>query len=244
FACEGTRVHIYEIVFSPDGKLVAASQIRKEISICSAKTGKLLHKLKAKDEEISGLAHAPTGEILRSCWCSEIEVFDSKTGKLLPPLRVNDDDISVDAMALFRNGTRLAAVCDENASVWSWPQRQLLFRFKAGGWLPYISASPDGKTLAISAEDKGVEFFDAANGKRYGLIRGKECKKHVFTPDGSHFIISHDDTEEISICNTSSYKQICRFPLKDGAFVLAVSPDGRYLGAATNRGAFVWRLGP
>jgi WD40 repeat protein len=250
-ACEGTRVHIYEIVFSPDGKQVTAGQIRKEISVCDVKTGKLLHKLYAKtkgigilEQEISGLEFTRAGELIRSGWQGEIEIFDSKTGKTLPALKVNDNTDKVDAISVFRKGTRLAVLCEDNLSIWSWPERKLLLQFKAGGWLARVAATPDGKTLAVSDGDKGVTFFDATSGKQRSFIKGKDFKKLVFTPDGSHLIIDRYNADEISIWNLYRKKEIRKLPVKEGAFALDVSADGEYLGAATGRGAFVWRLPP
>jgi WD40 repeat protein len=196
------------------------------------------------DQDISGLKYVSTGELIRSCWRGEIEIFDPKTGKALPPFRVNDDDDKVDAIALFQEGTRLAVLCDDSVSVWSWPERKPLLQFKAGGWQSRIAVSPDGKTIAVSEDEKDVQLFDARNGKRRGGIKSKGGKHLVFTPDGEHLIISHDGPDEISIWNVKDTKQVCRFSTKDCTFVLDVSPDGEYLGAATGRGAFVWRLLP
>lgn len=241
-ACEGIRVHIYEIVFSPDGKQVTAGQIHKELSICDAKTGKLLHKLKRSSDEISGLEHAASGELICSSWCGDIVVFDSRTGKSLPSVQAGAKNDMVDALALFRKGTRLAALCNGNVSIWSWPERKLLQVLKSAGG--DITASADGKLLAI-ADDKGVQLFDAATGKALGLIRIKDLYKGLaFTPDGSHLIINLDRQNQMSVWNLKKNCEVCKLSPGVGIYNLQVSPNGEYLAAATERGALVWRLKP
>jgi hypothetical protein len=245
-ACQGIKVHIYEIVFSPDGKQVTAGQIRKNLSVCDAKTGKLLHKLTKRDEEISGLEHARTGEIICSSWCGDIDVFDSRTGQALPVLKTNDTDDSVDAMTLFHGGTRLATLCDGKVSIWSWPQRRRLLKFKAGGWKARaITCSPDGKKLAVAEGERGVHLFDATNGKRLNLIRVQDLYKGIaFTPGNRHLVVNHYHQDQLSIWNLTKSRQICKMSVKGRVFGIQASPDGKLLAASTGRGAFVWRLPP
>jgi hypothetical protein len=245
-ACQGVSAHIYEIVFSPDGKQVTAGRIRKNLSVCDAKTGKLLHQLTKRDEEISGLEHAPTGEIICSSWCGDIAVFDSKTGHALPVLKANDTDDSVDAMAVFHDGTRLATLCGGKVTVWSWPRRERLLEFKAGGWKARdITCSPDGKKLAVAEGEKGVHLFDATNGKRLGLIRVPDLYKGIaFTPASRHLVVNHHRQGQLSIWDLTKSRPICKLSLNTGVFGMQASPDGKFLAASTGRGAFVWRLPP
>jgi hypothetical protein len=245
--CEGIRIHIYEIVFSPNGKLVTAGQIRKNLSICDAKSGKLLHQLKRSEDEISGLEHAPTGELICSCWCGDIAVFDPKTGKAFTPLRVNDDDSMVDAISLSENGIRLAVLSGGKATVWSWPDRRCLIEIgNLGDWsCKDIALSPNGKLLAIADKEKGVLLFDAAKRSRLGLIKVKELYKGLaFTPDSSYLIINHYGQNCLSIWNLRGLNEVRKITLRNGIYLLKVSRDGQFLAAATERGAFVWRLPP
>src|SRR5262249_38646725 len=107
-----------------------------------------------------------------------------------------------------------------------------------------IATTADGKILAISEQEKGVHLFDAL-GKRIGRIGVTDLYKGlVFTPEGKYLVINGYRADEILIWNVKDSKQVCKIPLKGGVYALDVSPNGEYLGAATGRGAFVWRLLP
>lgn len=247
-ACEGIRAHIYEIAFSPNGQHVTAGKIDKELSVCDVNTGKLLHRLKRSEDEISGLEQTPKGELICSSWCSNVVVFNSITGKSLPSLCVNENDEMVDAITLYNKGTRLAVLCAGTVTVWSWPERNVLLNIQisdAHERCNELSSSPDGGTLAVCERDEGVHLFRTTNGKRFGRIPVRDLYQGIaFTPDGSHLVVTHHHDDKLSIWQLSSLKKVCELTPKSPIYQVEVSRDGRSLAAATEQGAFVWKLQP
>jgi WD40 repeat protein len=240
-------VHIYQIVFSPDGQLVTAGQIHTALSVCDAQNGKLLHKLKRTKDEISGLEHAPSGELICSSWCGNVAVFDAKAGRALAPLTVSGPEDMVNAITLFAKGTRLAALCNGTVTIWSWPERKLVQEVKGfdrrGSY--GLAVSRCGATLAVSEYNKGVHLLDWTNGKRFGLIPVKDLYKELaFTPDENHLIVNEHGANRISIWSVKNAAEVCQWRLNADAYEFEVSTDGAFLAAATDRGAFVWQLPP
>jgi hypothetical protein len=252
-SCEGLRVHIDQIVFSPDGKQVVAGQMYKALTICDSKSGKLLHKLKGNENHISGLDFLPNDELVCSYWFNEIKLFDSKTGKSLPSLRVSEVNSMVNAIATFDRGTKIAAHWNglgghkqNTITVWSWPERRQLLEFEVGDfYLSDFTVAPDGKTFAVTKETSGggdIFFFESAAGKSIGHINVKSPRHPVFTPDGSHLVFALADDDQICIWNWRSSTEVRRLDLKDGCYEIRISLDGEYLAAVTFRGSLVWRL--
>ena len=257
-SCEGIKIHIYRIAFSPDGKQVTAGHIHKAITICDAKSGKLIHKLTREESEISGLEYLPSGELVCSSWCKYIMLFDSKTGKSLPHLQMSGDSFSLDSMAIFDRGTKIATQWRERGehkqsmqsmiTVWSWPERKRLLEFAVGDVsLSDFAVSRDDKTFIVTnnARDAiGILIFESATGKRIGQINVKSSSHAVFTPDGAHLIFALNDDEQLCIWNWQNSSEVCRLNLKNSCHDIRVSPNGEYLAAGTYSGALVWRLPP
>jgi hypothetical protein len=252
-SCEGLRVHIYRIAFSPDGKQVAAGQIRKAVTICDARNGKLIHTLKRSDDEISGLEYAD-GSLICSSWSNEIVAFDSKTGKTLPSLKVCDVKAMVNGIALLENRTKIAAQVypigegtdnPEGIGIWSLKEWKQVLKIKmplSGG--QDVAVSPDSKTLAVATRKQGVQLYDTKTGGSLGAIKANETMHLLFTPDGRHLIYDLYKEAQICIWNLKAKRIVCVLTPGDRPFSLHLSPNGEYLAATLDRHASVWRLQP
>jgi len=247
-SCEGLKVHIYRIAFSPDGRQVTAGKIHKELTVCDSATGKLIHKLKRTDDEISSLIYAPTGEIVCASWHRQIFVWDSRSGKELPALTVGEDDSMVYDVAFSTDGRKCAALWfgiesgKTRVTIWSWPDRKQLLEFMVPEESKTLARVPGQPVFAVADAESGVLFFDANTGKRVDVIKSKEIDRVAFTPDGKHFVTTDPGNDALIIWNAKTKKEIRRLDGVDSCTEMAISTGGRYLGAITSRGALVWNL--
>jgi hypothetical protein len=245
-ACEGIKVHIYRIAFSPDGRQVAAGKIHKEITICDTKTGKVLHKLKRSEHEISALVYASADELLCSAWCNEIYCFDPRDGKKKSSLVLAKGDCMVNDMAFSADGKQLAVLWDElrddanrsHATIWDWPSRkQKLDVPLPDGFHQGIDWVPRQSQFAVCDGNSGVTFFDGASGKRLAKLGSDETRLLTFTPDGKHLLTTKE--YKLALWDVQSRKKLKQFDLDCNE--LAISPNRKYLAAVTPQGAQVWR---
>src|SRR5437899_319796 len=84
-----------------------------------------------------------------------------------PPRLQIDHQGTITCVAWSANGLRIATASQDGAvRVLDTATGKELLRFASGHAVRGIALSPDGKTLALSQEGKGVSIWDAATGQR------------------------------------------------------------------------------
>jgi RNA polymerase sigma factor (sigma-70 family) len=222
--------NVREVVWSPDGKLMASRATRT--------------RKKNDDDETAPDSY------------ETIKVWDAATGKEIVSLGELKNSGFV-ALGFAPDSATLALSffgrIDEGARVELWDARKgelkKTLRMDYGRSLPRFAFSPEGKTLAILyAGDKdrdrkvdglngGVRLFDVGRGEAIRSVRGH---KHLalslaFSPDGNLLATGgsqHDN--DVRLWNVAAGKELR--VIKTGAIVPAVafSPDGKTL--ATGQG--------
>ncbi|MFN0018546.1 MAG: WD40 repeat domain-containing protein [Pirellulaceae bacterium] len=248
--CEGLKAHICEIAFSPDGKLVAAAQIRQWVTICDAATGKLVAKAKLSDEEVSGLVFSSkTGELIRSSWCNAIEIIDPATGKVKESLRPSGNSCMTYCIAFSPSERELVAVWDGRCTVWSWPDRVVRNEFEIPDCDAYdASISPDGQRIAVPFRhgpkgiDEGLHLIDLWSGKVVRTLSMSHPRSVIYSSEQMALIASGDDYD-CRIFGAKNYEERLQLSKVGDVTGFDVSPDGKYLAAATSfSGASCWSL--
>lgn len=257
--CEGSKSNIYRIAFSQDRNLVAIGEFDKRVSVCDATTGKCVGKLQAGDAEINSLEFNPkTKHLIRAARKSEIDIFETTHFKACKTLKPDPAVHTVMAALFSADGEKLFAAWNTNSAeqgvslaFFSWPGRERLVKTSLDVELIYDSAlSDEGRfvALAISSYDPpqvGIAILDANDCTLMRTVLTRETSAVGFVPSKSLLIASdaEGDIEYCRLIDPTSGNEMGRFEVGNHRiFEFSISPDARYLAAATSGGARVWDL--
>ncbi len=160
---------VYEVVYSPDGKILAAACQDGSIYLIDAKTKAVLRLLRGHTDQTMALAFSADGERLASgSWAGDVRLWDVDTGKLVKKDRTPG---TVWAVAFSPDGSRLAAGGGDGIRVWeaggagTGETLPLLVEIRDISIISDLGFSPDGACLAAVGRDKMVRMWKVEDWK-------------------------------------------------------------------------------
>ncbi|HXG12045.1 MAG TPA: c-type cytochrome domain-containing protein [Gemmataceae bacterium] len=156
---------IYDLAFSPDGKLLATGGYDRLIKLWDVAAGKELRLLRDHSDTVYGLAFSADGRLLASGAADRaVKVWEVATGKRLYTL--SDPTDWIYAVAWSPDGRHLAAGgVDRSIRVWEvTPQGGRLVHSVFAHEAPVMRLiyAADGKMLYSLSEDRTAKAWDAA----------------------------------------------------------------------------------
>ncbi len=156
---------IYDLAFSPDGKILATCGYDRLIRLWDTTTGKPIRDLKDHSDAVYAVAFSPDGRLLASGAADRaVKVWDVATGKRLYTLGESTDWVY--AVAWHPDGKHLAAGgVDRSLRVWeATPAGGKIVHsvFAHEGAVLRIVYAADGKTLYSLSEDRSAKAWDTA----------------------------------------------------------------------------------
>jgi WD40 repeat protein len=109
-----------ELVFSPDGEMLAAASLSDEVYLWDVETGEQLHTLKGGYIKVH-LAFAPNGTLLFSSSEAIFTVWDVATGAPVYDAQLGYFFGGISALAVSPNGKLLAVLDRQGISLWGVP---------------------------------------------------------------------------------------------------------------------------
>jgi WD40 repeat protein len=220
FRVEG---YIRSVAFSPDSKLIAASDSEDLVFLWQAATGKLVHRLDA-GEPITKVLFSPDGKFLagRSTQ-GRIQVWETASGKLLRSFRRGKSSPRWRELLLFTaSGRQLIAVPEANKLIpvrdgrnWDGSVR--------GGPLPALSVdlldATTGKTVRKLAKSKAQTVFSDA----------------ALSPDGKLLALGlrayKDPDKVVHLIDVATGKRVRQIEGRGAGWFssVAFTPDGKTL---------------
>ena len=186
---EGHKDIVWDVNFSPDGKLLASGSRDKSVKIWRT-DGSLLQTLKGHDESITSLNFSPDGSLLASASRDNtVKIWrknpTTKEFDWQPVTTLGHSDW-VDKVSFSPDG-KLLVTGSKDQAVRIWRSDGKLLKTLKGhqGWINWVTFSPDGQFIASASDDNTVKIW-RVDGTLLTTLPGHEEGITVvnFSPDG------------------------------------------------------------
>jgi len=153
---------VYDVAFSPDGKLIAAAlgQPDNAIRIWEVDSGQLSHVLQGHRDEVLSVAFSPDGKLLASSSTdTTVRIWDVASGEPVQTLFLHT--LPVTAMSFHPGGQILASgSVDRTIHLWDVATGSLKHTLRGHtGPILSVAFSPDGALLASASWDQTVRLW-------------------------------------------------------------------------------------
>lgn len=243
--------HMDSVVFSPDGKLMAAGA-GANVFVWNVADGKELVRMQLPKEQIyHRLIFAPDGKTL--FWNGredpKMRVFDVATGK-----QVREFD-QPNGMGGEKEFSSRFLCYSPDAKLVAYNSEAFFQGFEiydtAGTKVVGIADtkdvrgcafSPDGKQIATLSGEGGLHVWDVKTGRLFrelqadGQRNGGAYKFVVWSPDGQFLASGGHNDKGLAVWSLKARKKVCTIPCEVHFYHAAFSPDGQSILCAENFG--------
>ena len=228
-----------QVVFSPDGRRIAATGRDRTVKIWDAESGRERFALRGHAGNVLDVAFSPDGRWIASAgWDHTVKVWDAAGDRRARTLVGHSN--YVDCVVFSPDGRQLASAgYDGTARVWEADsgRQRLAFREHEGA-VNSLAFSPDGARVASAGSDKTVRIWDAQTGRQLVELRGHRqlVQDVAFSPDGTRLASAGYD-KTVKLWSADGGEALRTFPgHSDEVNCVAFSPDGRRVASGSNDG--------
>jgi RNA polymerase sigma factor (sigma-70 family) len=248
---------VWSLSWSPDGRTLAAGGQGGPVRLWETATGKLLRRLNGHRRVVGRLAWAPGGKTLASGGSDgTVRLWDPGTGQVLHTLGLEDGQrkqaLTKEAattkapegtagslgwchgLAFTRDGKTVYAAGQDYRTIFAFDVATGRERPGLAGTQRVfcLTASADGKLLAVGGADGRIDLWDLAGKKLlhdFGGPLGRAFSV-AFSPDGKVLATAGDDPA-IRLWEVGTWRERARLRRDHYGFVtrLTFSPDGKFL---------------
>ena len=167
--CDKVSAHksiVYDLVISPDGRLLASGSWDNTIKLWSLPDGALLKTIEGHEAGVLSIDISSDGRLLASGGAENtIKLWSLPDGALLKTIEGHEH--SVNALSIAPNGRFMASGSGDNTiKLWSLPDGVLLKTIEGHeDYVLSIDISPDGQLLASGGSDKTIRLWSLPAGE-------------------------------------------------------------------------------
>jgi len=227
----GHQAAVYDLVFSPDGEMIASASGDKTIKLWQ-RDGTLLNTLKGHGSQVKGVAFSPDGEMIASASSDKTVKLWTKDGILRNTF--TNHSAGFEAVAFSPDGNLIASASEDN-TVKLWTKEGKFYKLLTGhsAGVEGIAFSPDGEMIASASEDNTVKLW-TKDGRllRTFIGHGSGVEGVAFSPDGEMIAsASEDNTVKLWTKDGRLLKTLTGH--RDEVYGVAFSPNGKIIASAS-----------
>ncbi|OBT97675.2 hypothetical protein VE01_04595 [Pseudogymnoascus verrucosus] len=237
----GHTSRVFDIAFSPDGKLLATASLDGTVRLCDVATQKTLQVLE-HNRGVGAMAFSPDGNLL-ACAVRvgdardrTVKLWNPATGKELQMQSPMESGDFVNCIAFSPDGKLLASASDEKKiRIWDPTTGCLLLILIHKRGAQSVAFSPDGRLLASACGGGVIKLWDPHTGYEIrSFVAHSVCIFAIaFSPDGQLLAsTSLDTTVKIWDLATGINRQTFAEHTRS-VVSIAFSPDGKLLLSAS-----------
>jgi WD40 repeat protein len=232
---------VLALAYSADGKQLASAGRDGLVRLWDPVSGKPRACLNSRNQCVQGIAFTPDGQRLLACGEKGIaETWQLDEQKVERSLRVEPSPMPLYAVAVSPDGKSLALGCqDGGIHVHDLPTGRRL-RVLDGHVGPVFSVvfSPDGASLLSGSSDQTLRRWNASTGEQLACldVHGGEVYQVGFSGDGRRLVSAGIDGAAI-VWDTATGRALYRHRFPGKTLCAAFTPDGRHVGAGTEKAA-------
>ena len=225
---------IYDIVLSPDSKLIGVSTYSDEYLIHNLENRATIRVNPSGDAYGLGFS-ADSSRFFTGTINGDIESWDVKTAKAINSLNIGDS-----VLAAVAGPEGVAVGIMDKILLLDTDGEQKIGELDSPGENQFVAFNLDGSMLASANSSGQIQIWQKMNGKFEPLktIKKQQPYSIAFDPQGNLLAVA--TVNNVYIMDTTSGEEVSRIPHKGIVYNVSFSSDGRTLATASLKTIQLW----